>query len=202
MNAPSKTRSNAERSPGKPTKGKARGKLTPLKIRDDAAGVDIGATEIYVAVAPDKDPEPVRRFATFTQDLLEAASWLARCGVKTVAMESTGVYWIPLFQLLEAQSLEVFLVNAQHLKNVPGRKSDVSDSQWIQQLHSMGLLNGSFRPPRQVCALRAILRHRTSITQLASQPAGTAHAEIAGPDECADSSRAQRHHRNEWNGNA
>ncbi len=114
-------------------------------LQADAAGVDVGATEIYIAVPEDRDAEPVRCFATFTEDLM-AAAWLERCRIKTVAMESTGVYWIPLFQVLESRGLQVCLVNARHVKNVPGRKTDVSDCQWLQYLHSVGLLRGSFRP--------------------------------------------------------
>jgi transposase len=100
-------------------------------MRPDAAGIDIGATEIFVAVPVDRAAENVRSFPTFTQDLYALADWLAECGVKTVAMESTGVYWIPLFQILEDRGLEVCLVNARHVKNVPGRRTDVSDCQWI-----------------------------------------------------------------------
>jgi transposase len=114
-----------------------------------AAGIDIGATAIYGAVPAGQDPEPVRCFGTFTQDLLALAHWLRQCGIGTVAMEATGVYWIPLFQILEEQGLEVCLVNARHVKNVPGRKSDVADCQWLQHLHSVGLLRGSSIPRRQ-----------------------------------------------------
>jgi transposase len=134
----------------------------------NAAGVDIGATEIYVAVPGDRDPQPVRCFPTFTEDLHAAAAWLKACHIETVAMESTGVYWIPLFQILEARGFKVFLVNAHHVKNVPGRKSDVSDCQWLQYLHSVGLLRGSFRPEQAVCSVRSILRHRDSLVQMAS----------------------------------
>ena len=137
-------------------------------LRPNAAGIDIGAREIYVAVPPDRDPHPVRAFPTFTSDLLELADWLKQCGVDTVAMESTGVYWIPLFQILEARGFPVFLVNAHHVKNVPGRKSDVSDCQWLQYLHSVGLLRASFRPPPAVCQLRAILRHRDNLVPMAA----------------------------------
>lgn len=101
-------------------------------LQPDAAGVDIGATEIYVAVPPDRDPEPVRSFATFTPDLERLADWLEECGIRSVAMESTSVYWIPLFQILEQRGLEVCLVNARHVKHVPGRKTDVSDCPWLQ----------------------------------------------------------------------
>ena len=135
----------------------------------DAAGIDIGATEIYVAVPADRDREPVRGFQTFTEDLMNLADWLQTCRVRTVAMESTGVYWIPLMQILEARGLEVFLVNARYAKNVPGRKSDVSDCQWLQYLHSVGLLKASFRPGQDVCAVRSLLRHRDSLVGLASQ---------------------------------
>jgi transposase len=137
-------------------------------LRPNAAGIDIGSREIYVAVPPDRDPYPVRAFPTFTSDLLELADWLKQCGIDAVAMESTGVYWIPLFQILEARGFEVFLVNAHHVKNVPGRKSDVSDCQWLQYLHSVGLLRASFRPPQAVCQVRAIMRHRDNLVQLAA----------------------------------
>ena len=137
-------------------------------LNPNAAGVDIGATEIYIAVPADRDPQAVRCFATFTEDLHAAANWLQACHIETVAMESTGVYWIPLFQILEARGFKVFLVNAHHVKNVPGRKSDVSDCQWLQYLHSVGLLRGSFRPEQAVCTVRSILRHRDSLVQMAS----------------------------------
>lgn len=134
----------------------------------NAAGVDVGATEIYIAVPADRDPQPVRRFSTFTGDLHVAADWLKACGIEAVAMESTGVYWIPFFQILEARGFKVLLVNAHHVKNVPGRKSDVSDCQWIQYLLSVGLLRASFRPEQAVCTVRSILRHRDNLVQLAS----------------------------------
>ena len=114
-------------------------------IEPNAAGIDIGATEIYVAVPPDRDPNPVRSFQTFTADLQALAAWLLACRIRTVAMESTGVYWIPLFQILEARGMEVCLVNSRHVKHVPGRKSDVADCQWLQYLHSVGLLWSSSR---------------------------------------------------------
>lgn len=138
-------------------------------VRSDAAGVDISPTVIHVAVGADRDAEPVRSFETFTADLHRLADWLERCEIRTVAMESTGVYWIPLYQILEGRGLEVYLVNARHYKNVPGRKTDVSDCQWLQYLHSVGLLRGSFRPAQQVCALRALLRHREGLVQAAAQ---------------------------------
>jgi transposase len=139
-----------------------------LCLNPNAAGVDIGATEIFMAVPGDRDLQPVRCFSTFTEDLHAAADWLKACHIETVAMESTGVYWIPLFQILEARGFTVFLVNAHPVKNVPGRKSDVSDCQWLQYLHSVGLLRGSFRPEQAVCTVRSILRHRDSLVQMAS----------------------------------
>jgi transposase len=133
-----------------------------------AAGIDIGATEIYVCVPLDRDPQPIRRFGTFTPDLWALAAWLQQCGVTSVAMESTGVYWVPLYQILETRGLEVCLVNARHVKNVPGRKTDVQDCQWLQYLHTVGLLRASFRPPETVCAVRSLLRHRDALVQLAA----------------------------------
>jgi transposase len=146
---------------------KANNAMLPV-MRPDAAGIDIGATEIFVAVPPDRTPENVRSFPTFTQDLYRLADWLKQCGVKTVAMESTGVYWIPLFQILEERGFEVCLVNARHVKNVPGRRTDVSDCQWLQFLHSVGLLRASYRPEQEVCAVRSLLRHRESLVQMAA----------------------------------
>lgn len=131
----------------------------------DAAGVDLGAREHFVAVPPERDPQPVRSFTTDTAALQALADWLIKCGVRTVAMEATGVYWVPLFQVLEARGLEVCLVNARHVKNVPGRKTDVQDCQWLQYLHSVGLLNASFRPPAAVCAVRSLVRHRESLVR-------------------------------------
>ena len=124
-------------------------------LNADAAGIDIGGSFHFVAVPADRDNEPVRRFDNFTHDLNRLADWLAHCQIKTVAMESTGVYWIALYELLESRGFDVCLVNARHVKNVPGRKSDVLDCQWIQQLHSYGLLSASFRPEESICQLRA-----------------------------------------------
>jgi len=126
-------------------------KRTPVVLEPDAAGIDIGAEEIYVAVPPDRDLESTRKFDTFTRDLNSLAEWLGFCRIRTVAMESTGVYWIPLFQILEERGFTVYLVNAHYLKSVPGRKSDVSDCEWIQYLHSVGLLRMSFRPSEHIC---------------------------------------------------
>lgn len=126
----------------------------------NAAGIDIGSKSHFVAVPVGADENPVREFQCFTADLHRLADWLTSCGVTTVAMESTGTYWIPVFEILESRGFEVKLVNAHHVKNVPGRKTDVQDCQWIQQLHTYGLLEGAFRPAEQVCALRAYIRHR------------------------------------------
>ena len=129
----------------------------------NAAGIDIGSASHFVAVPPDRDDVPVREFPCFTVDLHRLADWLDACGVDTVAMESTGVYWIPLFELLESRGFTVLLANARHVKNVSGRKSDVLDCQWLQQLMSYGLLSGAFRPAEQVCVLRALTRQRTML---------------------------------------
>src|SRR5919202_3777381 len=139
---------------------------TPLQhLNLNAAGIDIGATAHFVAVPPDRDPQPVRQFATFTADLHRLAAWLTACGVDTVVMESTGVYWIPLFEILDARGFHVLLVNARHVKNVTGRKSDVLDSQWLQQPHTYGLLQGAFRPTDEIVVLRSYLRQRTMFVQ-------------------------------------
>jgi transposase len=138
------------------------------QINLNAAGIDIGAEEVYVAVPKGRDDESVRSFATFTVDLHRLADWLAACGIETIAMEATGVYWIPLFEILESRAFEVYLVNARHIKNVSGRKSDVLDCQWIQQLHTYGLLQPSFRPPEQICAIRSLVRHRDMLIKYRS----------------------------------
>lgn len=149
----------------KPTKA-AQSNDGALKIvNPNAAGLDIGSVEIYVSVPAERDAQPVRSFATFTPDLNALADWLTACHVDTVAMESTGVYWIPIYEILEARGFKVFVVNARHLKNVPGRKSDWQDCQWIQRLHAFGLLGGSFRPAADMCTLRAYLRHRATLVE-------------------------------------
>jgi transposase len=134
-------------------------------IHPNAAGLDIGSEEIWAAVPPDRTSEPVRKFDTFTADLHALADWLIACRVDTVAMESTGVYWIPVYEILEVRGLQVNVVNARHVKNVPGRKTDIQDCQWIQGLHSIGLLRGSFRPEAEIVALRAYLRQRAALIQ-------------------------------------
>jgi transposase len=157
------TGSGAERSLAMPT---ASASSAPLGlVHPHAAGLDIGKREIWAAVPPVAGRETVRAFGTFTPDLQALADWLAANAITTVAMESTGVYWIPIFELLEARGLDVYLVNARHLQNVPGRKSDVQDCQWLQQLHSFGLLRASFRPAAEMVALRAYLRHRAMLIE-------------------------------------
>ena len=138
------------------------------QINLHAAGLDIGSEEIYACIPPDRDELSVRAFPTFTVDLHALADWLAACQIETVAMESTGVYWIPVYEILESRGFEVYLVNARHVKNVPGRKTDVLDCQWIQQLHTYGLLRASFRPPAEICALRALARHRDNLIRYRS----------------------------------
>jgi transposase len=132
------------------------------KLNLNAGGIDIGAREIYVCVPKGRDEVNVREFRTFTENLKEIGEWLLKCGVDTVAMESTGVYWIPLYDILEGYGIEVYLVEARRIKNVPGRKTDVSDCQWIQQLPSYGLLSGSYIPEKEVRRLRDLVRHRES----------------------------------------
>ena len=145
-------------------------RAAPLALtHPNAAGIDIGSASHFVAVPPDRDDEPVREFRSFTGELHRLAEWLAECGIDTVAMESTGVYWIPLFELLDARGFTVLLVNARHVKNVSGRKSDVLDCQWLQQLMSYGLLRGAFRPGDAVCALRALVRQRATILRTQSR---------------------------------
>ena len=129
-------------------------------IHPHAAGIDVGNSSHYVAVRPDRDQEPVRRFDCFTADLHRLADWLKSCGVKTVAMQSTGVYWIPVYEILEERGFEVYLVNARHTKNLPGRKSDVQESQWLLKLHTYGLLSNSFQPPAEIRMLRTYWRQR------------------------------------------
>jgi transposase len=140
--------------------------VPPLRRHNAAAaGLDIGATEMWACVPTDRDPQSVRAFGTCTPDLHALADWLEQCEVRTVAMESTGVYWIPIYEVLEARGLEVYLVNAHHLKHVPGRKSDVQDCQWSQQLHSYGLLTASFRPAEDMRVLRAYVRQRAMLLE-------------------------------------
>jgi transposase len=134
-------------------------------IHPHAAGMDIGAEALVVAVPPDRDPQPVRAFSTFTPDLHALVAWLVSCGIDTVAMESTSVYWIPIYELLEQHGIIPYLVNARHGTIVPGRKSDFNDAQWLQQLHALGLLRASFRPDAEMVALRTLVRYRAELVQ-------------------------------------
>ena len=146
----------------------SRGEKSLPLVNQNAAGIDLGSETHWVAVPADRDEISTRPFRCFTADLYEMAAWLKKCGIETVAMEATGVYWIPVFQILESSGFVVKLVNARHVKNVPGRKTDVLDCQWLQRLHSYGLLSGSFRPENQVCILRSYLRHRDNLIRYAS----------------------------------
>ncbi len=137
-------------------------------VHPNAAAIDIGATMHMAAVGADRTSDPVRNFGTFTGDLRRLADWFAECGVKTVVMESTSVYWIPIFELLDERGFEVFLVNARDAKHVPGRKTDVSDAQWLQRLHSYGLVRASFRPKGEIAELRAYLRQRERLLDTAA----------------------------------
>lgn len=134
-------------------------------VHPNAAGLDIGSEEIVVAVPPDRDPEPVRVFRTFTPDLYALVRWLLACGIDTVAMESTGVFWVPIYELLERHGIQPYLVNARHIKTVPGRKSDWNDAQWLQKLHALGLLRGSFRPDEEMVSLRTLARYRAELIE-------------------------------------
>lgn len=154
---------------GHKAKGTRQGRSRSLPVRHAcAAGIDIGAKFHVVAVPPHLSAEPVRTYQSFTTDLHRLAEWVEALGITTVAMESTGVYWIPLFEILEERGLEVLLVNARHVKRVPGRKTDVTDAQWLQELHQHGLLRGSFRPANALVALRAYLRHRERLLEYAA----------------------------------
>jgi transposase len=138
-------------------------------LEPNAAGIDVGAREMFVAVPPGRDESPVRVFTTFTEDLERLADWLLQCGVTTVALESTGVYWIPLHDILAQRGIRPCLVNARHMKNVPGRRTDWHECQWLQFLHSVGLLRAAFRPEQDICAVRTVLRHRSELVTAASQ---------------------------------
>lgn len=158
-----------EKSSDKP-KSKVKGSSRAIDtINPDAAGIDIGSERHYVAVGADRSETTVRSFGCYTPDLVEMAEWLKACGITTVAMESTGVYWIPVYQVLEQHGFDVKLVDARHVKNVPGRKTDVVDCQWIQQLHSYGLLRGCFIPSDEIAVLREYWRHRAGLIESSSR---------------------------------
>jgi transposase len=134
-------------------------------INSNAGGIDVGAAEIWVSIPPGRDEEPVRRYGMFTIDLYTMVGWLKQCGIESVAMEATGVYWIPVFQILERRGIEVVLVNARYAKNVAGRKSDWLDCQWLRILHTFGLLAGSFQPAADIATLRSYRRHRQMLIE-------------------------------------
>ncbi len=144
-----------------PTKG-----LPPLNV--NAAGIDVGSAEHHVAVPPDRDPEPVRTFGSFTADLYRMARWLKECRIQTVVMQATGVYWTALYDVLESYGLEVNVAHAQHTKTLPGRKTDVQECQWLQKLHTFGLLNNAFRPTDEIRVLRTYLRQRENLVAAAA----------------------------------
>lgn len=167
---------------------KKRNKQTSLQVKNpDAAGIDIGSTEHWVAVPADRAERTVRPFRTFTSDLEQLADWLKDCGIRTVAMESTGVYWIPVYELLEERGFEVLLVNAAHARNVPGRKSDVLDCQWLQQLHTFGLVRASFRPEARITELRTYARQRQTLVEEAAR-------QIQRIQKSLDQMNVQLHH--------
>lgn len=137
-------------------------------VHPDAAGIDVGGSEHWVAISPDRDAEPVRCFGCFTADIREMAGWLEEKGVRSVALQSTGVYWMPVLEVLEQHGLEVYLVNARHTKNLPGRKSDVQECQWLLKLHTFGLLNNSFQPSDEIRAARSLWRQRGNLISAGS----------------------------------
>jgi transposase len=148
------------------TRKRSKRRLEDLScVNPNAAGLDIGSEEIVVAVPPDYDEQPVRVFATFTPDLHLLVDWLVACGIDTVVMESTGVFWIPIYELLEQHDIIPYLVNARHVKSVPGRKSDWNDAQWLQKLHALGLLQASFRPDAEIRTLRTLVRYRAELIE-------------------------------------
>ena len=151
----------------KDQKNKSRSQGLPI-VHRHAAGIDIGSTFHVVAVPADVDEQPVRKFSSFTGDLYQLAQWLKSVGITTIAMESTGIYWVPVYEILEERGFEVVLVNARDAKNVPGRKTDFNDAQWLQRLHEYGLLRASFRPHETIVALRAYLRHRERMIEFAA----------------------------------
>src|SRR6202022_773688 len=138
-------------------------------VHPDAAGIDIGNESHYVAVPPTRDSQPVRRFGCTTSELKEMAVWLKQCAIRTIALQSTGVYWIAVYDILEEAGFEVYLVNARETKNLPGRKSDVQESQWLMKLHTYGLLRNSFRPSQEVRTMRTYWRQRNDLVRTAGR---------------------------------
>ena len=173
MSKPNEQSTATDQSGLKVAKNKRAGKRKEASdtavFQPNAAGIDIGAREIYVAVPAHRDNHPVRKCETFTGDLNEMATWLVSCGITTAAMESTGVYWIPVYDVLEQHGIKSCLVNPRNMKNVPGKRTDFHECQWIQHLHSLGLLHSAFRPDAAVCAVRSLMRHRNDLVTMASQ---------------------------------
>src|ERR1700722_9817746 len=183
-----KTRQGAKESARKNKSKQADKSLR--EINRHAAGIDVGAEEHYVAVPPESVPagqSAVRSFSAFTGGLDALVEWLKQCGVTTAAMESTGVYWIALAQKLAEGGIEDVLANASHVRNVPGRKTDVKDCQWLQELHSYGLVSGSFRPEDQICRLRSLQRHRANMV-------GSASSEIQHMQKALQQMNVHLHH--------
>ena len=169
-------------------------------VNPNAAGIDIGSKETYVAVPESRCSESIRSFGMATCDLYAIADWLKQCAINSVAMESTGVYWLPLFQILDARGIAVCLVNACHAKNVPGRKTDVIDCRWLQRLHTYGLLAASFRPPDEICVLRSYWRQRamlvrSSCAHIQRMQKALTQMNVLLHNVCL------RHNRCNWNGN-
>src|SRR6201981_782856 len=138
-------------------------------VHPHAAGIDIGNEAHYVAIPPGRDNQPVRRFGCTTAEVREMADWLKQCGIRTVALQSTGVYWIAVYDILEEAGLEVYLVNARETKNLPGRKSDVQESQWLMKLHTYGLLRNSFRPSQEIRMMRTYWGQRNDLVRSAGR---------------------------------
>ena len=177
------------------------GPVPELAVIDpDVAGIDIGSRSHFVAVPADRSETPVREFGSFTANVYEMVEWLKACRIRKVAMESTGVYWIPVYDILEMAGFDVTLVNARHVKNVSGRKSDVLDCQWIPQLHSFGLLKGAFRPKREIVAFRTLVRDAGQ-SGAGPEPPDPADPEGVYGDEHAASERALGHRGGERDGN-
>ncbi len=190
------------KKPAKPGKSSERSFPVPVPasaaalnvINPDAAGIDVHSNMHMVCVPADRDADPVRQFGANTADLHEIVAWLKKCRIKTIALESTGVYWIALFELLESEGFEVHLVEPGQLSRCGARpKTDVLDVQWIQRLHSYGLLRASFRPPDFVLAVRAYWRLRQMQIRYAAQSC-PAHAEGHGADERQTDGGRQQHH--------
>ena len=161
MAKPKRSKSNRQSKRNQPARLESQDSTLGLSVvHPKAAGIDIGNAEHWVAIPPSLDPEPVRRFGCFTRDLIALADWLQERGIETVAMQSTGVYWIALYDILEERKMRPYLVNAQDTKNMPGRKSDIQECQWVMKLHVYGLLKNSFRPDEEIRVMRTFWRQR------------------------------------------